>query len=67
MLFSTISVFIEQVGGASGHTFQEFLACIFLEESLVGNWLTKIVDHELEDWLNLFFRIAGIMCESSIL
>ena len=49
------------------HTFKELLACVLLEECFVENRAVEIVNHKLEDRLNLFFRVAGVMCESRIL
>lgn len=48
-------------------TLEELLACILLEEGFVGNWTGKIINHQLENWFNLFLIIASIVTQGSIL
>ena len=43
------------------HTFQKLLAGILLEECFVDNGLGKVINHELEDRLDLIFSVAGVM------
>lgn len=50
------------------HTFKELLAGILLEECfMLHDWLVEVINHELEDGLDLLFRIACIMGQSGIL
>ncbi len=42
-------------------TLQELLAGILAEEGLVDDGAVKVVDHELEDWLDLVLGIARIV------
>lgn len=56
-----------QVAVDTQPTFQELLACIFLEQCLVGNWSLKVVNHELEDGDNLLLRIASKLGECCVL
>ena len=49
------------------HTFEELLAGILLEECFVGHGFMEVVNHELEDRLNLLFRVASIMRQGGIL
>lgn len=52
----------------SAHTFEEFLAGILLEECfMLHNRLVEIINHELEDRLDLLFRVASIVRQGSIL
>lgn len=51
----------------SQHTFEELLAGILLEESLMSDGAAKVVNHEQEDRLNLLFRVSSVMSDSSIL
>ena len=48
-------------------TFEEPLACIFLEEGFMGDWASQIVDHESEDRLNFFLAVPGIMSKGCVL
>lgn len=49
-------------------TFEEFLAGILLEECfMLHDRLVEVVNHELEDRLDLLFRIASIMGQGGIL
>jgi len=50
-----------------GLTFEELLASILLEERFMDDWARQIVDHQLQDRLNLFLAVASIMCEGGIL
>ena len=43
------------------HTFQELLASVLLEKCFVDNRLSKVINHKLEDRLDLFFAIARVM------
>lgn len=49
------------------HTLQELLASILLKESLVHDGSREVVDHELQDRLDLLLRVAGVVCEGVIL
>ena len=42
-------------------TFQKLLAGVLLEECFVDNRLGKVINHELEDRLDLIFGIARVM------
>ena len=48
-------------------TFEELLACILLEECFMCYRTMEVVEHELENWLDLFFSVAGEMSESGVL
>lgn len=48
-------------------TFEELLACIFLEKRIMLDRLVEVVEHQHEDRLYLLFRVAGIMGKSRIL
>jgi hypothetical protein len=48
-------------------TFQELLACIFLEECFVSNRTVEIVKHKFENGLDLLFRIIGEMGQGGVL
>ena len=50
-----------------GHTLEELLACVLLEERLMSDRSCKIVNHELEDWLDLLFGVASIVSQSRVL
>src|SRR5438046_1111478 len=49
------------------HTFEEFLAGIFLEECFMSNRTMQVIDHQVKHWKNLLFCIASIVRESCIL
>lgn len=49
------------------HTLQELLAGILLEEGFVNNGASEVVNHELNNRLNLLFRITGIVGKSLVL
>ena len=52
----------------SVHTFEKFLAGILLEECfMLHDRLVQVINHELEDRLDLPFRVASIVCQGSIL
>jgi hypothetical protein len=42
-------------------TLQELFASVLLEERFVDNWAGEIVNHELEDRLDLVLCVAGIV------
>ena len=48
-------------------TFQELLACVFLEESLMSDRSLKVVDHEIEDWSDVILRIPSKLSQSCVL
>ena len=48
-------------------TFQELFAGILLKEGLVHDRPRKVVDHEVQDWLDLFLSVTSVMCEGVIL
>jgi hypothetical protein len=48
-------------------TLQKLLAGILLEESLVDNRAGKIVDHQLQNRLDLFLAISRVVCKTCIL
>lgn len=48
-------------------TFEKFLTSILLEECFVGDWFSKVVNHELKDGCNLGLSIAGVMGNRRIL
>ncbi len=50
-----------------GQTFEKLLACVLLEEGFVGDGSVKVVDHQLKDGRYLFFSVARVVGESSIL
>lgn len=43
------------------HTLQKLLASILLEEGLMHDRASKVVDHEVDDRLNLIFSVTGIV------
>lgn len=47
--------------GLDRHTLQELLASILLEEGLMHDRASKVVDHEVDDRLNLIFSVTGIV------
>lgn len=52
----------------STYTFKELFAGILLEECfMLHDWLVEIVNHELEDRLDLLFGIASIVGQGGIL
>lgn len=48
-------------------TLEKLLACVFLEESFVGDRAGKVVDHQFEYWLNRLFGVASIMSQGWVL
>lgn len=58
---------IQEEHRARRPTFQEFLACVLLEECFMLDRFVKIIDHELEHGLNLFFRVARVVSKSCVL
>lgn len=48
-------------------TLQELLACILLEECFMCNRAGEIVNHKLEDRLNLSLIVTSIVSQGSIL
>lgn len=48
-------------------TLEELFAGILLEEGLVDNWAGEVVDHQLQDRLDLLLGVAGVVCKGSIL
>ena len=48
-------------------TLEEFLASILLEESFVGDGTGKIVNHQLEYWLDRLFGITSIVSQGWVL
>ena len=48
-------------------TFQELLARIFSKEGIMLHWSVKIVEHEVEDRLDIFFGISRVVSKSCIL
>ena len=48
-------------------TFQEFLACILLEEGFMDDRPAKVINHKLKYGLDLLFCIASVMREGEIL
>lgn len=53
--------------GTAKHTLEELLACVLLKERLMSDRACKIVNHELEDWLDLLFGVASIVSQSRVL
>ena len=49
------------------HTLQKLLASILLEEGLVNDRTCQVVNHELDDRLNLLLIVSGIVSKSCIL
>jgi hypothetical protein len=49
------------------HTLEEFLASVLAEEGVMLDGTVEVVDHELEDGLNLLFGVAGVNGKSGIL
>jgi len=49
------------------HTFQELLARVFLEEGLVDDGSSEIVNHELHDWVNVRLGVTSVVRQSLIL
>lgn len=48
-------------------TFEKLLACVFLKQSLVGDWCFEIADHKIKHRQDLFLGIAGELGESRVL
>lgn len=48
-------------------TLEELLAGIFAEESVVSDGSRKVVDHELEHWLNVLLGVTSVDGEGGIL
>lgn len=48
-------------------TLQELLAGVFLEEGFVGDRAVKIINHQLEDGIDLLFGVSRVVSESGIL
>lgn len=48
-------------------TFQKLLAGILLKEGLVYNRSREVVNHQLQNRLDLLLAIAGVVCKCSIL
>lgn len=48
-------------------TFQKLFACILLEEGLVRDWARQVVDHQLQDGLDLVLSVTGIVSQGNIL
>lgn len=46
---------------------QELLAGVFLEEGFVGDRAVEIINHQLEDGVDLLFGVTGVVSESGIL
>jgi hypothetical protein len=46
---------------------EELFAGILLEEGLVDNWAGEVVDHQLQNGLDLLLGVAGVVCKGSIL
>src|SRR6266536_3029663 len=42
-------------------TLEEFLACVFFEESFMGDWTRQIVNHELKDGLDFLLVVTSIV------
>ena len=49
------------------HTLEKLLAGIFAEEGVMSDWTSEVVDHELEDRLNILLGVASVVGESSVL
>jgi len=43
-------------------TLHKLLTSVFAEESIVNDRAGKVVDHELEDWLDVLLGVASIVC-----
>ena len=56
-----------QQHGVHRHTFKELLARILLEEGFMLDRFVKIVDHQLEDRLDLIFGVSRIVSKGCIL
>jgi len=48
-------------------TFEELLACIFLEERFMCDRTCQVVNHELEDGLDLFLIVTSIVSQCRVL
>lgn len=48
-------------------TFEELLACVFLEERFMCDRTCQVVNHELEDWSDLFLIVTSIVSQCCIL
>ena len=48
-------------------TLEELFAGILLKEGLVDNWAGEVVDHQLQNGLDLLLGVAGVVCKGSIL
>ena len=48
-------------------TLEEFLACVFLEESFMGNGTGKVVNHQLKNWLDCLFGVTSVVSQGGVL
>lgn len=47
-------------------TLEKLLAGVLAEEGVVGDRSRKVVNHELEDWLDVLLSVAGVVGKSGI-
>jgi hypothetical protein len=59
-------IMLEIVRCISCLTLQELLAGIFAEEGVVDDGPVKVVNHELEDRLNVLLGVAGVVGEGRV-
>ena len=48
-------------------TFEELLACVFLKEGFMCDRTCQVVNHELEDGLDLFLVVTSIVSQRRVL
>lgn len=48
-------------------TLEKLLARVFLKESFVNDWTRQVIDHQLQDRLDLLLAVSGVMCEGRVL
>lgn len=48
-------------------TFEELLACVFLEESFMCNGAMKVIDHQLENGEDFLLGVPRVVSDSSVL
>lgn len=49
------------------HTFEELLACILLEECFMHHRARQVVNHKVENRLDLLFGVSSVVRDRSIL
>jgi len=48
-------------------TLEELLAGVLLEEGFVNNGAREVINHQLQDRLDLFLSVTSIVCKGGVL